>query len=53
MAKTGRVVALLPTFNLKQISAILDEKGRVFLVIFHLVDADIKIYSNEHAQQFS
>jgi len=31
----------------------LDEKGRFLPVFFDLVDATIKIYSNEHAPQFS
>jgi len=31
----------------------MDEKGRVFPVFFDIVDAAIKIYSNEHAPKFS
>ena len=41
------------TLICKQISASLDEKGRIFPVFFDLVDAAIKIYSNAHAPQFS
>jgi len=37
----------------KQISAILDEKGRLLTVFFDFVDVAIKIHSNEHASQFS
>ena len=50
---TGRVIALLRHLICKQISAILNEKGRFLQVFIDLVNAAIKNYSNEHAPQFS